>query len=375
MEGEYAAHKEILNFLVDIFNHISNPGNLKTIILETNRELSEINWFGLSTLFKELFKDLSEKQSDPTLYGATVRLIAPFYQKTAMNIAEEVENLIEELSEWNYDRAVGLALAAEGLLPFNEERSLTLLNKALNYAHEIPDRSDKSIAFCEILPILYKADMKTIIPDVFDEIVYEPKKIEASMIIAEREPEKSELIKNVLTSLPNEKKNLFYAARANHTGNKEVREELCAKALENVGTGIDATKTKEKVFEVYHQHGNHNKASELVQDLSHELFKNVSKRPYVSILIDLISFLLSRGDSQKGFNMLRKLKNRTGGLGSANRLFIFNKIANILSINGFFEEGVKAYHETLNILGELDELSLSSSLISIGVSILTALNY
>lgn len=377
METNFTPHKEILEILVDVFELFRNPSNVKTMMLEANSDIDEVHWFGLPIIFKELFTELSEESTDPKLQGATIRLIAPFYPKKALTMAGELETCIKDLSQWNYDRAIGLAFAAEGILQTkDEEKSKRFLNKALNYAYDIPDRSDRSIALCEMLPIMHKVGMTAEIPEAFDKIVYEPKKLEASEVLATIEDLDEGLLKTVLTSLSPEKKRLVYGIRAKILSKKdqEKAKKLCTKALDNTGNGVDAATTKKEVFEAYQNIGEGKKANQILEELSNTLFDNINERPYASILIDLINSLVSNGPQEKGISMLGRVREQTENMSSLNRLFILKEIAKLLAEHQFFEESLRAYHTALKILGSLDELSMSSSVMSVGVSILNTLN-
>lgn len=374
---EYKAHKEILDIFVDVFDLINDPTNRKMTMLEANAAIDEIQWFGLPIIFNNLFKDLSGESDDPKLYGVVVRLIAPFYQERAREIANELEARIEELGKWSYDKAVGFTFAGAGILPMDKEKAKKFLDKALKFAYDAPDRSDRSIALCDLLPILHQAGMTDRIPQAFDEIVYRPKKVEASKRLAEIENIDSMILKKVFKSLSPSKRKLMYAVRGktlSHT-DKDQAETFCKKALNDIDDGIDAAKIKKEAFEAYQNIGKEEQASEILQDLSPLLVQNINKRPYATILMDLINILIQEGKKKEGISLLGKVKEQTGKLSPADRLFILNKSANLLAENLLFQKSAETYQAALNVLGGLDELSLQSSVISVGISLLSTLNH
>lgn len=376
MEENFKTHKELLKILIDVLNHINNPANVKSMMLNVSQDLTEIHWFGLPILFKRFFEKINSKNSDPKLQGATIRLIAPFYPEEAKTLAEELTTYIDDI-EWTYDKAMGLALAGRGLLEIDEEEGKKLIDQAVEYAYTIPDRSDRSIALCEMIPFLKKTGKENEVLTAFEKIVYAPKRLEAATHIVKMKNIDSSVVEQIIEAIPKDKHKVFYAIRASTLSDEDEEEakRLCSKALEHQGNGIDDLKAQNEIFKTYYTLGRKEKANSIFDHLIEQLSEKIDQRPYMNILLDLIAFYMQHGSKKRGLFLFDKIKNKSLDFPPSNQLYILTKLGNLLSEEQCYDESLNMYQQALNVLGEFDELTMNSSVMSIGSSLLSSLNH
>ena len=324
---------DILHFLRDIYDR-------KALFTTISEELEYIKWKGFPLLIRDVVEEMVEKIGDAISYSLAVKLIGIRFPESAENLAKELLLRVDELAEWEYDRVIALLNASQGLMGFEQKKlSHDLLKAALERIGSIPDRSDRSDAIAKAVKLLTIHDELDKAIKFIDEILYEPKKVEAVFNILDN-LNNNEIMKNIVTQLEGKLDSydipVFRAKLADKlaeispkTAVKYCENYLKRIDLENVSGLRDITTIYWCISALSKTTGKYLTNAELYfLRVKPQIMRRVEERPFLEILINAAHiFVEKRTILSEIDKLLEELKSKATETGGQNGLFILNRVA------------------------------------------------
>ncbi|MGQ4890969.1 MAG: hypothetical protein ACP6IP_00595 [Candidatus Njordarchaeia archaeon] len=340
---------DILHFLKDVYDR-------KALFVTITEELDEIKWKGFPLLVRDVVEEMIEKIGDAITYSIAVKLVGSRFHDVAKEYARELLLRVDELAEWEYDRVVSLLNASRGLYSIKDfEMSKDLLNAALERINSIPDRSDRSDAIAKATKLLTMHDQLDKAISFIDDILYEPKKVEAVFNILDNLPS-NRITKGVIDQLENKLDSydipIFRAKLADKlaelTPKSSIRycEGFIKKIdIPNLSSLRDITSVYWCIRALTKSDGKYlTNAETYFLKVKPQIMRRVEERPFLEILINLAYiFIEKRTILSEIDKLLKELQQRAVESGGQNGLFILNRVAWLKWNKGELDEALTLY--------------------------------
>ena len=374
-------HRKILEELVQMLKEIRDPSDRKILLSTTLDMIPKVRWWGLSVILDRLLRDLLREKEDAMVYAFGIIFLSPRYPDRARDLAKELLMKINELSKWDYDRAIALIHACRGALNLNDfELAKTLIQAALRWARNIPDRSDRSDAFSRIVPLLYSMGYRDRAIKLIDEIVYEPKKIDAVLSIIKQDPANESVINILRNKISPEEIPILMAARAKalpiEYSDKII--EICDNTVAML-PGTDGIKEVSVLITCFSalirlKRDGLERALKIYNDLKNSLLTRLSERTYLDLFLELLEIFVENGYGGKIRGTLDKLLAGVDAREPPDNVFILNRIAPLYAKMGVFSEAARILEKAYTTAINLPRLVSTPALIDACASTMAVLN-
>jgi len=371
---------DILHFLRDLYDR-------KALFLNICEEIDYIKWRGFPLLVKDVVDELVEKIGDAITYSLAIRLIGLRFPDVAENISRELILRIDDLAEWEYDRVISLLIATQGLLNINRvDLSKEALNSAIQRIPTIPDRSDRSDALAKAIKLLAMHGDIDRAMRLLDDILYEPKKVEAVFSILDNLPDNhisKELIESLESKIDSYDIPIFRAKLADRlsTISPKSSSKICDSLVKKIDLAtigslrdltavywciIALTKSGDKQLIL---------ARNYFLRIIPQLLRRVEERPFLELFINILNtFIEKRLLLEEVDRLLDELKVKAKQIGDQNSLFILNRIGYLLWNRGDLEGSLNIFKSNFFEARKLTPPLSVYSCIDIGVTLAKILN-
>ncbi len=382
-ENELNKYEMILDVFTRALHELKSPAERKLFLINASETISEVKWWGISILADRILDDLLKEREDALTISLMVRFIVKRFPDKARSLANELILRLNDLTEWEYDKAVSLINIVLAMKDLGEiEAARKYAYEALKWARAIPDRSDRSIVLSRLVPILFDLGEKETAISIIDEIVYSPKKIDALISLAERLRENDdELIELLLRKCPIDEKSLILAIWANSfsPNHPEKVYTICSKVLSSI-QGLESIRAVNIMLNCFSALAKlprseyRQKALEIHNKLREILLKRLEERPYMNIFFHLLEILIKMGVSEKIQEILTRLENLAAKKRPPENIFLLNRIALIRAKINELENAVRNFSLVLEIAKGIEKLIAIPALIDTAATIFLIMN-
>ena len=380
---DLAKYEALLDVFTQTLQELKSPAERKLFLISASELIQDIKWWGLSIFADRILDDLLKEREDALTLSLAARFAVAKFPEKVKEISNELLLRIDELTEWEYDKAVSLvnvALAMINLGDLNEARKF--LELALKWARAIPDRSDRSIVLSRIAPIFFRIGEKELAVSLIDEIVYTPKKIDAIIAIASHLGENDDYILDILLrKCTEDDRAIILATWANALASKNPEKafQLCQKvssqfssseSIRVVNIMLNCFSALMKMPERRYRE----RAQDIYERLRDILLKRIEERPYMNAFFQLLEILVEARASDRVGDILRKLEDLATRKRPPENIFLLNKIAYIRAKMGELEKTVKSISLVLEIARGLEKLIAIPALIDTTTTMFLVMN-
>jgi len=343
-----AVFRNIASIAIDALSKIRDIEYRKILFLEVSNKIKEIKWKGVSVLIERLFDQLLAEEESAIIIACGIRFICKINPEKARRYANELLLRIEDLSPFRWDRAMALIYSADALLELDNEIAEKMINKAMIEAEAVPDRSDRSDAFAKLIPVLYKLGKRKEIKDVYEKIVYYPRKVEVAISLTMINCDK-EILKEILRALDEKDKLLInsFLARNMLKENPEIAKRMIEEIIEKMKSmsipDFEKARILANAFYVYNKM-DISKVRFILEELKEIIIRHGSEPHFVALAFELPVILLEFGQKEKALTLTSELVKSLLEISDAREFLILSNAAYCYSRLGEFE---KAY-EYLN---------------------------
>jgi len=381
--ADLAKYEALLDVFTQTLQELKSPAERKLFLISASELIQDIKWWGLSIFADRILDDLLKEREDALTLSLAARFAVAKFPEKVKEISNELLLRIDELTEWEYDKAVSLvnvALAMINLGDLNEARKF--LELALKWARAIPDRSDRSIVLSRIAPIFFRIGEKELAVSLIDEIVYTPKKIDAIIAIASHLGENDDYILDILLrKCTEDDRAIILATWANALASKNPEKafQLCQKvssqfssseSIRVVNIMLNCFSALMKMPERRYRE----RAQDIYERLRDILLKRIEERPYMNAFFQLLEILVEARASDRVGDILRKLEDLATRKRPPENIFLLNKIAYIRAKMGELEKTVKSISLVLEIARGLEKLIAIPALIDTTTTMFLVMN-
>ncbi len=343
-----AVFRNIASIAIDALSKIRDIEYRKILFLEVSNKIKEIKWKGVSVLIERLFDQLLAEEESAIIIACGIRFICKINPEKARRYANELLLRIEDLSPFRWDRAMALIYSADALLELDNEIAEEMINKAMIEAEAVPDRSDRSDAFAKLIPVLYKLGKRKEIKDVYEKIIYYPRKVEVAISLIMTNCDK-DILKEILGDLDEKDKLLInsFLARNMLRENPEIAKRMIEEIIEKVKSmsvpDFEKARILTNVFYVYNR-VDISKVRFILEELKEIIVRHGSEPHFVALAFELPVILFEFGQKEKALTLTSELVKSFLETSDAEEFLILSNAAYCYSRLGEFE---KAY-EYLN---------------------------
>jgi len=378
----FSSHAKVLEEFMNVLRELTSPAERRLLMLSASENLNRIKWWGIPLLTERLLEDLRKEHEDGIILSLICRFLIKKDKDYAVQIAEELLDRIEELSEWEYDRAMSLYTVAFAMYDAGEESlAKKYIMEALKWAKRIPDRSDRSISLSNIVPLLYKLGEKKLALSLIDDIVYEPKKIDAIInLAASMDENDEENLKILLAKSPKDIRPHVLVTYASVISPKNPPKVLgfVKKALSVIGSSdnIQAIHVKLKAYDATVKIKDdriRRFSAQLLDDLIKSLLGRIDDRPYLNALFQLLE-VASQYDKETVISTLNKLESEVDHKKPPENLYMLNRIGYIYSKLGELSKAANAIGLSIELAKDVDKIVAIPSIIDAGTILLKIMN-
>ncbi len=334
-------YEKIISIFSDVLHFVRDLYDRKALFSSISEELEEIKWQGFPLLIKDIIEELVDKIGDAITYSIAIKFLGPKYPDIAMNLGRELILRINELAEWEYDKAVALIDAAEAFHNINQtDLAIEALNNAMNIIDIIPDRSDRSIALAKAVKILTKLGYLDRAIGLLDSIQYEAKKVDAVFnIIDALQPEMltNEVMKRLEEKLDSYDIPIYRtkiaAKLAPYNPNNSTK--YCTAFLRKID--FERPFSYRDISTIYwcvkallstNDERNFEMAQKYYLKLQTQMLRRIEERPILELLINLMQNMIEkRLLTNEITETINKLEQHARSNKTQNSLFILNRIA------------------------------------------------
>lgn len=377
--------EEILQVFVDLYNQLDGTGDKKLILMQLVDQLEQVKWRGFSLLVERISEDILMEETSGIILAVLARILAKEKPGKTRDLASELDSNAKILFEWEFDAALAYALLCEAFRDMSDmDSARRYLDRSIEYALKVPDRSDRSIALAKILPMIYEFHGLDAAMEYLGKITYEIKRSEAIVSLIRVAMEKDEGIdlKVLLPYVPKEKRSyivsewfLAVANKVRHRA-KEFARQL-AQTVQTDTSAIDYLRTLINILHIYLM-GNSNIADPEVASLYTKIksltMQNLHRREFVAVVFDLIDILLKFGFKSEAQKFLGDIRGYVTENDSSSEVFIFNKLSKIYAKYGYFDDVNLFVHNCLETLSSADTAVKTPLLVDSLSSILYVIN-
>lgn len=350
------AYRGILERFIRLYNQLENVADKKLFISQFVEQTEKIKWKGLSRIVEKIGEDILSKEQSGLVYATIARILIRDMPNKAFELIKELDSNAEVLFEWSFDAALAYGLIAEAFLDIDDrEKSLFYLNKGIEYALKIPDRSDRSIALARLMPLIFTFYGLQESLEYLKKITYEIKRVDAIVRIIHTSTKldiKVDL-KSLLPFVPREKQTYIISEWTKGISKYSIEMALdvangfLRHAMSNLNN-IDNLRALTNFLEIYllsNDGSFDSNAKKLIQTIKQSILTNIYKREFLAVLFDLIETLLKFEKKEETNNLLSEIKMHLSHDDPSIEIFVFNKLARVYAKYKYFDD-VNLYLES-----------------------------
>ncbi len=376
-------YESILDVFTRILQELKSPAERKLFLVSASEMLQKIKWPGISILADRILDDLLNEREEALTLSLVARFAVAKFPEKIKEISNELIIRLDELTEWEYDKAVSLINVAIALLELNKiGEAKKFLDLALKWARAIPDRSDRSIVLSRIAPIYYKMGEKEIAVQLIDEIVYTPKKIDAIMAISNLlDPSDEHILELLLKKCSEDDQIVILTNWAKSIAPKYPQRafQICQKVHEHFGESesIRIVNIMLNCFSALikmHDGVYRERAQEIYNKLRETLLKRIEERPYMNAFFQLLEILVENKSNNRVGDILVKLEDIATRKRPPENIFLLNRIAYIRAKMGELDKTIKNLELVIEISRNLEKLIAIPALIDTATTTFLIMN-
>jgi len=380
-------HENIYESILDVFTRIlqelKSPAERKLFLVSASEMLPRIKWPGISIFADRILDDLLNEREEALTLSLVARFAVAKFPEKIKEISNELIIRLDELTEWEYDKAVSLINVAVALLELNNiSDAKKFLDLALKWARAIPDRSDRSIVLSRIAPIYYKIGEKEIAVQLIDEIVYTPKKIDAIIAISSLlDPSDEHILELLLKKCSEDDQIVILTNWAKSIASRYPQKafQICQKAHEHFGESesIRIVNIMLNCFSALvkmHDGVYKERAQEIYNRLRETLLKRIEERPYMNAFFQLLEILVENKSNDRVGDILVKLEDIATRKRPPENIFLLNRIAYIRAKMGELDKTIKNLELVIEISRNLEKLIAIPALIDTATTTFLIMN-
>lgn len=376
-------YETILDVFTRILQELKSPAERKLFLVSASEMIPRIKWPGISIFADRILDDLLNEREEALTLSLVARFAVAKFPERIKEISNELLIRLDELTEWEYDKAVSLINVAVAHLELsNISEAKKFLDMALKWARAIPDRSDRSIVLSRIAPLYFKIGEKEIAVQLIDEIVYTPKKIDAIIAISNLlDPSDEHILDALLRKCSEDDQIVILAnwARSIATKNPQKAFQICQKMHEHfvssesiriVNIMLNCFSALIKMHDgIYRE-----KAQEIYDKLKETLLKRIEERPYMNAFFQLLEILVENKTDHRVGDILIKLEDIATRKRPPENIFLLNKIAYIRAKMGELDKTIKNLDLVIEISRNLEKLIAIPALIDTATTTFLIMN-
>lgn len=376
-------YKSILDAFTRILQELKSPAERKLFLVSASEILPEIKWPGISIFADRILEDLLNEREEALTLSLIARFAVAKFPERVREISNELIIRLDELTEWEYDKAVSLINVTIALLELNNiNKARKFLDLALKWARAIPDRSDRSIVLSRIAPIYYRIGDKEIAVQLIDEIVYTPKKIDAIIAISSLlDPSDEHILELLLRKCSEDDKIVILTNWAKSIASRFPQKafQICQKAQEyfDESESIRIINMMLNCFSALvrtHNSAFKERAQEIYKRLREILLKRIEERPYMNAFFQLLEILVENKSDDRVSDILMKLEDIATKKRPPENIFLLNKIAYIRAKMGKLDKAIKNLELVIEISKNLEKLIAIPALIDTAATAFLIMN-
>lgn len=330
--------EQILDKFVSLYNQLESTADKKLFISQFVETTDAIKWPGLANLVEKISEDILAKEKSGTVLATITRIIAKNSPDYAHTLIKTIDSSPDIMFEWEFDAALSYGLISEALLEMGDRSAAKqYLDKSLNYAIKIPDRSDRSIALARLMTLIYEFYGFEKSLEFLEKITYEVKKSEAIIRIIHSAGKKGDSLdlRKLLSFAPRQKRPYILSEWAKNIANwdlnkaKELSQQFIPFAESDLGV-IDNLRAMVNFLDIFLHDGLSNpNVSNMLSKIKSAILANIHKREFMAVVFDVIDALLRHNLENEGRKFLSEMRSYIGDKDPASNIFILNRLTKI----------------------------------------------
>ena len=330
--------EQILDKFVSLYNQLESIADKKLFISQFVETTDAIKWPGLANLMEKISEDILAKEKSGTVLATIARMIAKNSPDYAHTLIKTIDSSPDIMFEWEFDAALSYGLISEALLEMGDRSAAKqYLDKSLNYAIKIPDRSDRSIALARLMTLIYEFYGFEKSLEFLEKITYEVKKSEAIIRIIHSAGKKGDRLdlRKLLSFAPRQKRPYILSELAKNIANwdldraKELSQQFIPFAESDLGV-IDNLRAMVNFLDIFLHDGLSNpNVSNMLSKIKSAILANIHKREFMAVVFDVIDTLLRHNFENEGRKFLSEMRSYIGDEDPASNIFILNRLTKI----------------------------------------------
>ncbi|MEX0568734.1 MAG: hypothetical protein Q6363_006195, partial [Candidatus Njordarchaeota archaeon] len=339
--------EQILNKFVLLYNQLESTADKKLCLSQFVELIETIKWNGLAKIVEKISEDILAKEKSGTVLATIARIVAKNSPETALNLIRTIDSSPDVMFEWEFDAALAYGLLAEAFLELDDRsKAKEYLDKSIEYALKIPDRSDRSIALARLMPLIYDFYGFEKSLEYISRITYEVKKSEAIVKLITSAGQRGDNIdfRKLLSLAPREKRPYILSILAKTIAHmdinraKELTQQFIPFAESDVNS-IDNLRALVNFLDIYLYNGlDKNTAGTLFNKIKSAILANIHKREFMSLVFDVVDTLLRHNYKNEGQKLLSEMRTYIGDKDPASNVFMYNRLTRIYSKYGYFDD-------------------------------------
>ena len=339
--------EQILNKFVSLYNQLESTADKKLCLSQFVELIETIKWNGLAKIVEKISEDILAKEKSGTVLATIARIVAKNSPETALNLIKTIDSSPDVMFEWEFDAALAYGLLAEAFLELDDRsKAKEYLDKSIEYALKIPDRSDRSIALARLMPLIYDFYGFEKSLEYISRITYEVKKSEAIVKLITSAGQRGDNIdfRKLLSLAPREKRPYILSILAKTIAHmdinraKELTQQFIPFAESDVNS-IDNLRALVNFLDIYLYNGlDKNTAGTLFSKIKSAILANIHKREFMSLVFDVVDTLLRHNYKNEGQKLLSEMRTYIGDKDPASNVFMYNRLTRIYSKYGYFDD-------------------------------------
>ncbi len=383
VSSNHSIYETVLDVFTRILQELKSPAERKLFLVSASELLPRIKWAGISIFADRILDDLLNEREEALTLSLVARFAVAKFPEKVKEISNELIIRLDELTEWEYDKAVSLINVAIALIELDKiTEAKKFIDLALKWARAIPDRSDRSIVLSRIAPLHFRIGEKEIAVQLIDEIVYTPKKIDAIIAISNLlEPADEHLLDILLRKCSEDDQIVVLTNWAKSIAKKDPERafKICQGIQKHIGTSesIRIINIMLNCFSALIQMHNgvyRERAQEIYDRLIETLLKRIEDRPYMNAFFQLLEILVENKSDNRVGDILMKLEDIATRKRPPENIFLLNRIAYIRAKMGELDKTIKNLELVLEISHNLEKLIAIPALIDTATTTFLIMN-
>lgn len=355
--------EEILNKFVLLYNQLESTTDKKLCLSQFVELIETIKWGGITKIVEKISDDILAKEKSGVVLATIARIIAKNSPEIATTLINTIDSSPDIMFEWEFDAALAYGLIAETFLEINDRaKAREYLDKAIEYALKVPDRSDRSIALARLMPLIYDFYGFEKSLEFITRITYEVKKSEAIVkLIASAGRQKDNIdFRRLLSLAPRGKRPYILSILAKTIAQMDINKarELTQQFIpfaESDINNIDNLRALVNFLDIYlYDDLDKNRTRNLLNKIKSAILANIHKREFMALIFDIIDVLLKHNQKSEGQKLLSEMRTYIGDKDPTSNVFMYNRLTRIYSKYGYFDDVNLFLENCYDVLQNID---------------------